>query len=100
MDIKVRRLLGEASRLLFPSYSWCGHCTRTWNVCKCHITDYMYENFITWGCFPLCEDCWKELTIEERLPYYEKLWETWLAQDTDKTEKEHAAILKAVQNGK
>jgi len=30
------------------------------------------------GCFPLCVDCWPELTPEERLPFYRQLYEHWL----------------------
>lgn len=29
------------------------------------------------SCFPLCEWCWPRLTVEERMPYYLKLFLVW-----------------------
>lgn len=43
------------------------------------------EGHTTWygdgtrGCFPLCEACWSDLTVEERLPFYERLLHDWHA---------------------
>ena len=31
--------------------------------------------------FPLCSDCWTELSPEDRLPYYRSLYERWLGDD-------------------
>ena len=28
--------------------------------------------------FPLCESCWKDMTPQDRLPHYRKLYESWL----------------------
>ena len=66
------------ARLLNPYYGTCGRCGRPWNVCKPHTTDYK----IGYGCFPLCEDCWGELTPEKRLPYYRKLYDRWEREGT------------------
>ena len=27
---------------------------------------------------PLCETCWKDLTLRDRLPYYRRMFEEWL----------------------
>lgn len=35
------------------------------------------------GCFPLCQQCWSELPVEGRLPYYKKLWISWDDPDID-----------------
>lgn len=102
MNLPTRKLLGMMSRIAFYSYSWCGVCKRTWNICEKHSTEYKTEmdGMITWGCFPLCEECWQDLTIEQRIPYYEDLWQDWLQQETDKTEEDHQSMLKAVREGK
>ena len=51
--------MGRISRLLFPSHGYCGKCQTTWSLVKEHTT--MYSD--TRGCFPLCEKCWRSLTI-------------------------------------
>lgn len=74
----IRRIIGLFSKLLSPGYSACGRCWRTWNICTEHSTQYtMQEDGASWGCFPLCEECWQGLTPESRLPYYRQLIEEW-----------------------
>lgn len=73
MKLLFRKLIGLISRTIFLSYSSCGRCGRTWNICKGHSTQYTESR----GCFPLCEECWEELSIFERLPYYKALWNKW-----------------------
>lgn len=51
-------------------YGHCRCCGRTWNVCECHPTQYDEGE----ACFPLCEECWSQLTPETRLPYYRTVW--------------------------
>lgn len=52
----------------------CGRCRLKWNVVEYHTTNYDRSG----GCFPLCEDCWRELlTAEARLPYYMRLMDLW-----------------------
>ena len=77
MKLWLRKIIGDISKDLFPVYSGCGRCKRTWNVCKSHATDYSEGQ----GCFVLCEECWTELSIEERLPYYEDLIFLWRSND-------------------
>lgn len=67
------RRLGRISQLINPYTGSCGRCHTTWTfVCE-HDTPYSDDS----GCFPLCEKCWAELTPEQRLPYYRRLWESW-----------------------
>ena len=75
-----RRIAGFFARLIFPMYSACGRCGMPWRVTKHHSTK------VTWrdGMLPLCESCWKDLTPQDRLPHYRKLYESWL-KTTPKT---------------
>lgn len=76
MDIKLllRCIVGILSRLIFFNWGSCGRCKRTWPICEEHCTGYRESGG---GCFPLCEQCWQELTPEQRLPYYHDLWISW-----------------------
>lgn len=71
-------------------YSNCYRCKLTWNIVESHTTAYNE----LWACFPLCEGCWGELTPDERLPYYRKMYDSWDAPEVDWME-----IEKAVLNG-
>ncbi|MDE2096158.1 MAG: hypothetical protein KGL39_02860 [Patescibacteria group bacterium] len=52
------------------------------------------------SCFPLCEQCWRELkTPEARLPYYRLLVDEWCKDDTN-AEAKWPSIEKAVMEGK
>jgi len=42
-----------------------------------HTTEFSSDG----GCFTLCESCWSELTIKERLPYYDHLVTRWIGMD-------------------
>lgn len=65
--------LGRWSKALAWGYSWCGRCETPWRFVQGHSTSYTEGR----ACFPLCEKCWSDLTINERLPYYRELWEKW-----------------------
>ncbi len=69
-----RKIAGFFARQIFPLYSWCGRCGMPWRVTKNHMTGVNERG----GMFPLCESCWKDMTPQERLPYYRKLYESWL----------------------
>ena len=58
---------------MFPGYGGCYRCGRSWPICEIHTTAYDDGA----GCFPLCKECWQELTPETRLPYYRKLYNKW-----------------------
>ena len=77
MNLKLRRAVGFVTSRLFPSYSTCYHCGRPWKIVEPHDTNFRAGH----GCFPLCQECWGELSIEQRLPYYEALVNHWIAWD-------------------
>ncbi len=76
--------LGAWSRLFAPGYGRCRACGTPWLFVYPHTTEYGRHTYyptqgIGWGpkgCFPLCEKCWTERTIIQRLPYY---WDHFLA---------------------
>lgn len=91
-------ILVELERFLIP-LGTCYRCRRPW---KSHARKKIAPNHYRqlsrmrfWGllgvephltrykgdasCFPLCEDCWRELgTAEARIPYYRLLAYSWL----------------------
>jgi len=69
-----RRIAGFFARLIFPTYSACGRCGMPWRVTKHHSTNVTGGS----GLFLLCESCWKDMTPQDRLPHYRKLYESWL----------------------
>ena len=76
-------------------YGCCYRCGDTWDWKKGHTT-YFDESR---GCFPLCHDCWSRLTPEERLPYYERMVDSWLTEavkDRNEIEQSRLLIRKAV----
>lgn len=73
MDLERRRAQAVVLKPLAPGYGTCFRCDIPWKFIKGHPTPYGGGR----ACFPLCEMCWQELTIEERLPYYEKLLKWW-----------------------
>jgi hypothetical protein len=71
----VRRTRAAIERARHPGFSTCYRCERPWPCVEKHITDYSHFA----GCFPLCEACWAALeTPEARLPYYQRLYLSWL----------------------
>lgn len=73
--LEERRKIGREAQSKYPDNSWCGCCYRPWPICKEHLTDFGGRR--SGGCFALCEECWEELTPEERLPFYKKVYELW-----------------------
>jgi hypothetical protein len=88
MNLKIRKILGRMSQLINTGWGSCKRCGITWAFVHGHITDYDLGD----GCFPLCESCWKDLTPEERLPFYRQMYDEWgtLSPDWEKIE---AAVL-------
>jgi len=92
----LRKLIGFFSRLIFIQYGHCKRCGRTWNIVKeFHDTPYTESS----GCFALCQKCWEELTIEERIPFYEEMFDNWIKQGS-KDWKVWLLIEKSVREGK
>ena len=73
MRLFLRRVVGYIAHFFSPAFSTCHRCGRPWNITKGHSTYFPPGN----GCFPLCEKCWGELTVRERLPYYKELYDSW-----------------------
>lgn len=66
--------IGKIGQRLAPGYSWCQRCLTPWKFVEGHDTRCSKS----WGCFPLCEECWRELETPERcLPYYRQLLAEW-----------------------
>lgn len=89
MKLITRKIIGIIAKPFCLGYSSCGHCGRPWPICNEHATMYTWDR----GCFPLCEDCWSELTIEERWPYYLDLWSRWSSEDENKLELMRRAVM-------
>ena len=82
----------------------CYRCRVTWKWVDGHNTNYSNGS----GCFPLCEECWSELTPKDRLPFYDALVNEWIRQDLqyghkvgrEKYEQDRKLIHAAVLAGK
>ena len=61
--------------------SGCHRCGRDWNECERHCTPHVYspDGRAAGECFPLCEECWSALSVEDRLPFYRELFNIWLS---------------------
>lgn len=57
----------------------CYRCGDRWNWKQEHTTYFTDSE----GCFPLCEECWAELSPEDRLPFYARLVGKWLSPETN-----------------
>ena len=90
----IRRALADRAQELSPGIATCRYCNMPWTVVYHHNTNYGNR-----GCFPLCELCWQTLTIDERLPYYRELWESWGWDNWDK-DRSWEKIEAAVREGK
>ena len=68
------------------------HYVEGWRGVTAHTTLYA----LGCGVSPLCEECWSELSLQGRLRYYRRLWESW----SHRTEEEWDQIRQAVLAGK
>jgi hypothetical protein len=55
------------------SFGRCSRCDLSWKRVKGHFTPYVNGH----SCFPLCIECWNDLTPESRLPHYRVLFDRW-----------------------
>jgi hypothetical protein len=62
----ARQLLAPAARLAFPQYSTCKRCGMPWGCVRPHSVALSVNR----GCFAICEDCWGETDVNERLIYF------------------------------
>lgn len=95
MRLWLRRLAAKLLNPFWPHLSGCKRCSRNWGICQAHYTMFSDSD----GMFPLCELCWRELSVPERLWYYYVLFEAWQARGPHKA-GEWPAIVAAVQEGK
>ncbi len=86
-----KRLIAHALNPQYPGYCGCLRCYRNWGYSQYHETAYDWSH----TAFPLCEECWQQLSSEERLTYYRELWKMW---NSGKAEEWHA-IEEAVRKG-
>jgi hypothetical protein len=94
----------NAIALRLGGQSCCMRCMVPWDLTQRHNTNYCphgvgahgigammylpdgrpvldYEHFLLCsGTFALCEPCWSEMTVLERLPYYLQLIDDWYAE--------------------
>lgn len=88
----IRRFLRQFN----PWLGGCNRCGVKWDTRNknYHITEY--GNGAS-GLFPLCEDCWQQLSASERWPYYKRLLASWGEHATTKVRRD---VYQAVQEGK
>lgn len=98
-SLSARKAVGLVSRAVYLNYSACGRCNRSWALVEGHSTPVDFSTG-GHGCFPLCETCWSELTIEERLPYYHELFRYWKSIGSEKTQEDWENMRIAVEMGK
>lgn len=100
-----QRIRAALDRHRHPHTGFCKHCGMTWASVAEHSTPYEWTEWVqvpsgqvihvdnvpslssvtvstnrripAHACFPLCEKCWAVLTIEERMPYYMALVDSW-----------------------
>lgn len=91
MENSFKKTLRKIAGILVAPFALgmgkCGSCGRAWNICKGHSTKYSSYK----GCFPLCEDCWEEMSVQERMPYYISLMDEWNADPAER-EAVYAAV--------
>lgn len=59
-----------------PGLSDCMRCRTSWAFVDGHTTEYGDGS----GSSILCEECWAELTPQERLPFYRVHWEQGVSE--------------------
>lgn len=99
--LQGRIKIGKISEMMFPDTASCGRCHMSFAIDVFHSTPYRMGS----GCFPLCEYCWKDMSPEERLPYYMELVDSWVSHGDDNYngvpwEKIREMISTAVLDGK
>jgi hypothetical protein len=58
--------IGWLSHILCPGESWCKRCQTTWNFVTPHDIPCGGALF----CFALCEKCWNETSLQQRIGYH------------------------------
>ena len=89
IKIMFRRAQSLYMNLMWGGIGKCGSCYRNYYSVQEHTT-VVKKNY---AIYPLCQDCWFDMTIEERLPYYE----SWTTHVTKKLKQQ---IMRAAKQGK
>jgi len=118
---------GAFTREIWTTNGWCTRCGRSWGFrprqdytgklgLQHHSTPYCLREVggqcdvegcegrgieSHGACFPLCEDCWSELTPEQRVPFYQILMDHWKSGWTEgDPELQIKAVLHSVRLGR
>lgn len=69
MKLALRRVAGNLAEHIYPNDGRCSRCKTPWAVCKPHPTGDVC-------CLALCQKCWRELSVSQRLVYYvdQRIW--------------------------
>ena len=81
--------LTELARRARREFGTCGLCGVPWHFVEAHTTPITKVQ----GCFPLCVNCWLTLTVDQRMPFYRQLWESW--RDMEGNEKISWEVMEA-----
>jgi hypothetical protein len=84
--------IGRLGDFIVPGYGSCYKCRTNWFFVEGHTTLFGPSG----GGFPLCEQCWQELTPEQRLPFYRQLFENWQPHSNYSWAEIEAAVLRGL----
>jgi hypothetical protein len=65
-----KKLKAAYLRFTNPGYSCCKRCGTPWSHCKGRVVKPIKYS----GQFSVCEDCWKESTLQELINYYSQTY--------------------------
>jgi len=94
--LAIRKVLGCCTQLFAPGWGTCLRCRWPWRFVEGHST-YIGNGS---GMFPLCEQCWEQLSCADRLPYYRQLFYAWDPEGRARVTSDWLSILKAVMEEK
>lgn len=102
--LRSRRIRARFTNWLHPGWGRCKRCNLNWHDAPGHTTTYLRDETGGSGIFAICQQCWQECSIEERIPYYRLLWvdqQRWVSEteQADHIEK-WRLIESAVRQGK
>lgn len=103
-NIRVGRKVATALGLGYGLMG-CLKCDTPYDCIKSHCTYYNFsEKYGSYcsGVHALCEPCWAELSVEERLPYYNQLVDYWINESSysrAESESKRNMILDSVRKG-
>ena len=98
-EISLEGLSREDKNTLGKSrgYGNCSCCHDSWMYKESHTTYYTEYK----GTFPLCEECWSRMTIEQRLHHYHVIVDNWVhSRNLSEREEYRELLIKAVMEGK